>query len=243
MIVSRQNQLIKEIRSLADKKNRDALGLYIAEGVKMTNEAIRCLYSDVVYIVGTECGLEKIKGGEEKKILVSPSVFDAITNEVTPQGVLAVLRLPEKKIEAPTKSCILLDGVADPANVGAIIRTAVASGYTEIYCIDTADAYSPKSVRASMSGIYKAKVYSASREQILDEIKFPLIVADMMGESVYDFNSPKEFCLVIGNEGNGVSKQIKEKASFTVSIPMENGTESLNAGVSAGILMYFLRQK
>ncbi|MDE7158298.1 MAG: RNA methyltransferase, partial [Clostridiales bacterium] len=138
---------------------------------------------------------------------------------------------------------ILLDGVADPSNVGAIVRTAAAAGYTEIYCIDCADAYSPKSVRASMSGVFFAKIMHGSREEVLAALSgVPLVAADMDGENAFTFESPKKFALCIGNEGNGLSQQVAEKAQYTVKIPMGEHTESLNAAVSAGILMYLLKR-
>ena len=144
-------------------------------------------------------------------------------------------------MEKAKNCCLFLDGVSDPANVGAIIRTAVASNYTEIYAYSSADPYSPKAVRASMSGIFKVKIYTGERKELLDKIDMPIVVADMGGEDVFKFNSPQNFCLVIGNEAHGVSKQVRDIADYCVKIPMEQEMESLNAGISAGILMYALK--
>lgn len=241
MIVSKQNAFIKQIRSLQDKKNRDQLGLYVAEGVKTVNEAIS-RGQDVVCVVGTEKGLSFLKTTPEKTEIVSEDVFKSISTEVSPQGVLAVIKKPLFELSAPTKSCVLLDGVADPSNVGAIIRTAVASGYTEIFLTpDCADPYGPKAVRASMSGIFAVKTFFGDRVQLVGIIDKPFIIADMQGENVFTFKPKDHFCLVIGNEGKGVSETIKNNAKYTVSIPMQNDMESLNAGVSAGILMYLLK--
>ena len=241
MITSKQNALVKEIRSLADKKFRDSLGLYLVEGIKTVNEIV-AEKLPLKVVVGTESGLSACSNLNERTEMVSDEVFKHISAEVSPQGVIAVLYKPENKMQAPTDSCLLLDGVADPTNVGAIIRTAVASGYKEIYMTsDCADPYSPKAVRCSMSGIFRSEIRRGELEQILGVMNLPIVVADMNGENVFEKKITGKFCLVIGNEGRGVSKLLKERADITVSIPMQNGMESLNAGVSAGILMYNLK--
>ena len=241
MITSKQNALVKEIRSLSDKKFRDSLGLYLVEGVKLVNE-ILSEKMPVKAVVGTESGLSACLNLPEKTEMVSVEVFKHISSEVTPQGVIAVLYKPENQMQPPLDSCILLDGVADPTNVGAILRTAVASGYKEIYMTsDSADPYSPKAVRCSMSGVFRSTIYRGTIEEILKVMNLPIVVADMNGENVFEKKITSKFCLVIGNEGRGVSNILKEKADITVSIPMQNRMESLNAGVSAGILMYNLK--
>ena len=241
MIVSRQNSLVKLIRSLTDKKNRDQNNLFIAEGVKIINEAI-LLGADIYKIVATEKGLALL----DKKALsfcvetVSEEIFSYVSGEVTPQGAIALIKKTNNKICSPTGNCLFLDGVSDSSNVGAIIRTAAACNFKEIYIANGADAYSPKSVRASMSGIFRVKVFSGTREELLNAINLPIIVADMHGENVFNSSLNDKFCLVIGNEAHGVSELLRQKAKYSVSIPMANGMESLNAAVSAGILMYIL---
>ena len=93
-----------------------------------------------------------------------------------------------------------------------------------------------------MGGVFRAKIYTCTKQQALDGIKLPIVVADMKGENVFENTLKGDFCLVIGNEGHGVSQEVKSRASHTVSIPMQNGMESLNASVSAGILMYALKK-
>ncbi len=242
MISSKQNALIKEIRSLRDKKNRDNLGVFVVEGLKPVKEAIE-LSLDIREIVCTETKAQQFLGCPFKVETVTDEVFGYISEEVTPQGVLAVVYKKDGSLKSPTGSCLLLDGVADPNNVGAIIRTAVASGYKDIYMtLDSADAYSQKTVRCSMSGVFRANVMRGAIEDLLKVINLPLCVADMDGVNVFELKNDKDICLVIGNEGKGVSSTLKERADLIVSIPMENGMESLNASVSAGILMYALRK-
>ena len=242
MITSRQNPLVKKIKSLTDKKNRDQLGLFVVEGVKNVAEAIKSGFI-VEQVVGTEEGLEKLDVNGVAVETVSQSVFDAISSDVSPQGVLALVVKPVVKNVAPTDSCLFLDGVSDPANVGAIIRTAAASGYKEVYIANGADAFNSKAVRVSMGGIFRVKVISGDREELAKVIPYPIIVADMDGENAFDFKPNGKFCLAIGNEANGVSEFINSKRAKTVSIPMDNGMESLNAAVSAGILMYQLKKR
>ncbi len=168
--------------------------------------------------------------------------FAAVCDEKTPQGIAAEVQIPRYELKAPRESCLVLDGVADPANVGAIVRTANAAGYREVYCIDCADAYSPKSVRASMSGVFFAKIMQGTREEVLSVLNgIPLLAADMNGENLFAFTPPKKFALCIGNEGNGLSAAVRERATHTVKIPMKESAESLNAAVSASVAMYLLK--
>ena len=181
---------------------------------------------------------------QEKTVVIADELLRVLSDEKTPQKVICRVKIPQNNLSAPKNACLILDGVSDPANIGAIIRTANASGYNEIYLTpDCADIYSPKSVRASMSGVFFVKTHIATREEILSLMDgTPIIVADMDGENAFTFTAPKKFALVIGNEGNGVSSIMQQNAEKTVKIPMADTQESLNASVSAGILMYLLKQ-
>lgn len=242
MITSKQNQLIKKIRSLDKKKYRDEENLYVANGIKMVNEAVK-LGQPIEYIICTQAVESSIHANGIELTVVTDEIFEYLSTEVTPQGALAVIKKPNTSVDKPNGSCLMLDGVSDPTNVGAIIRTAVASGYKDLYLIDCADAYSPKAVRASMSGIYSVNVHTGSYQSVFDAVHFPLVVADMGGENVFSTKIDGEFCLVIGNEAHGVSQIVRDKAKKVISIPMKKEIESLNASVSAGILMYALKNK
>lgn len=242
MITSKQNPLIKEIRSLENKKFRDNLGKYVALGIKLTVEAFEH-GQKVECVVCTEEASKSLGELPTQKILVTPEVFETLSEEKTPQGALAVISKPKNQPESPKGKCLFLDGVSDSGNVGAIIRTAAASGYSDVYLTGCADAYSPKAVRASMSGIFKVKTHVGDRASLVKLINLPICVADMNGEDAFKATLPKDFCLVIGSEAHGVSADMRNLAEFTVKIPMENGIESLNAAVSAGILMYALKTK
>lgn len=238
VITSKSNQLIKDIVKLSsDRKCRRERGLFVVEGVKPVTECI-----------AAGCKIETIVCKEElaekfpQAVLVSEGVFNTVSEEKTPQGVLALVHMPENKLTAPENSCLLLDRLQDPGNLGTIIRTANAAGYNELYLVNCTDAYSPKAVRASMSGIFFVKVYECSQKEAFETLKnVPLICADMDGENIFAFNPPEKYCLCIGNEGGGISDEVMLKAQYKVKIPMRETCESLNAAVSAGIAMYQLK--
>ena len=240
VIKSKQNPIVKELASLKEKKGRRERGTFLVEGRKMVRECI-------------ESGLEVVRlvvsEGYEWETFALPVVmlgadaFAAICDEKTPQGIVAEVNIPKFPLVAPNGRCLFLDGVSDPANVGAILRTAAAAGYREIYLADCADPYSPKCVRSSMSGVFYAKLMRGTRAEILCKLEnIPKIAADMNGEDIFTFQQPETFCLCIGNEGNGLSEETRAAANFTVGIPMDGRVESLNAAVSASILMYLLRK-
>ena len=218
------------------------MGLFLVEGVKMCREVLRSGLEVERFFVAESYDGEPFP--EEKTVIVSDALLPVLSDEKTPQKVVCRVKIPQHTLTIPQNACLILDGVSDPANVGAIIRTANASGYNEIYLTpDCADMYAPKSVRASMSGVFFVKPQIATREEILSLMDGnPIIVADMNGENAFTFNAPTKFALVIGNEGNGVSEIMRQSAQKTVKIPMSDTQESLNASVSAGILMYLLKQ-
>ncbi len=244
ILTSKSNLLIKETAALKEKKGRKEQGLFLVEGRKMVAECQKSpLEIERVFIAEGYEG--EIPFPENLLVWVSRDLFRFLADEKTPQGILCRVRIPQTEPLPPTGKCLFLDGVADPANVGAILRTANAAGYDKIYLTDDcADPYAPKSVRASMSGLFFTQVYRDSRENLLSLFEgFPLVVADMGGQNAFHFTPPSDFALVIGNEGNGVSSQVKAAATHTVSIPMRATQESLNAAVSAGILMYLMNSK
>lgn len=237
IITSKSNSLIKEISKLNDKKYRKLNCKYIVEGIKPVSECISagCEIERIVCV-------ESLAENYSNPTVVSEPVFAGLSSEITPQGVLAVVTMPDLQITAPKSSCILLDCLQDPGNLGTIIRTANAAGYKELYLINCTDPFSPKAVRASMSGIFFVQVYQGSCKEIMKALDgVSLICADMDGEDIFSFTPPDKFCLCIGNEGGGISEFIMNKSDYKVKIPMENTCESLNAGVSAGIAMYQLK--
>lgn len=238
-ITSRANPLVKKIVSLSDKKFRREYGEYIVEGTKPVKECIKA-GCEVTALVCTPDTAEEF----ENAVVVSEEVFKRISSEKTPQGALATVKIPDTSVIPPKGRCLLLDRLQDPGNLGTIIRTANAAGYEDIYLLNCTDAFSPKAVRASMSGIFFVNLHTGSSEEIFSALgSTPLLCADMNGENVFTFNPPEKFCLCIGNEGRGVSEEVKSRCACTIGIPMRSSCESLNAAISAAIAMYALEYR
>lgn len=246
LITSKQNQTVKRTALLKQKKYRKEFGEYIIEGEKMLKEAL-ALNQDVLRVFVTEdydlFFLNEFDFDFDKVYFVNRAVLDYLTDEVTPQGVLSVVRIPESAPISSLSCVLLLDRLQDPGNVGAVLRLSAACGVKDVITVDCADAYSTKAVRSSMSGIFRCNVLNLSNEQAYELLKqndLPLVTADMNGKNLFSFTSPERFCLVLGNEGNGVSDFFKNNAHYTISIPMKNNVESLNVATAAGITLYSL---
>lgn len=251
-ISSKNNEVIKNIRSLEQKKYRDNLGIFLVEGEKSVSEAIKFASKDIKYIVVAEGKYDYftdvIKDFSEITIKTTDDVFKSISNTISPQGIACVLRLhPPDRDFVPTKPFVILDGIQDPGNLGSIIRSALATGFKDIILIECTDPYSDKVLRSSTSGVLLSNLYQLKREnfvKLFKKHKFDLIIAEANKQNIFeDIKTPKVFGLVIGNEGRGVSEEIKGLPHISVSIPMQNNVESLNAAVSASIIMYLLTNK
>lgn len=237
VISSKANPEIKRISSLAEKKFRNQYGEFIVESVKAVDECLSAGMS-VSEIVCTASLADRYVN----PLVVTNELFARISTEKSPQGVLAVVKKPDTSVRAPNGSCILLDRLQDPGNLGTVIRTANAAGYDDIYLINCTDAFSPKAVRASMGGIFYVNIHEGGYDGVFSALDVvPLVCADMDGEDIFAFKPPEKFCLCIGNEGGGVSDILKERCRFTVKIPMRSTCESLNAAVSAAVAMYVLK--
>lgn len=258
VITSKDNEVIKDIRKLKDKKYRNLAGKYIVEGIKIIEEAIEEKANIDMIVVCEDC----VKNGEiESKLLyeiakyhciyVSEKIYNLITDTQTPQGILAVIKRKEqdRNIKFDEDLIVVLDGIQDPGNLGTILRTVDSVGLTQIIVSkNTTDAYSPKVVRSTMGAIFRVNVIEA--EDLLQTIKeikkrkFKVLATSLETENnFYDVKLNKN-AIVIGNEANGVSKEILELADNKVKIPMLGKTESLNASVATGIILYeYVRQK
>ena len=252
VITSRDNEQIKQIRKLKDKKYRDAMGLYVVEGIKTVNEAI-AENADIQTIVICDDSDEQ----EELKskmlysvakfeiLYVSEGVFEAISHVMHPQGILAVIKKKEKTTEINYNDDVImiLDDIQDPGNLGTIIRTVDSCNLSQIVISkDTTDPYSPKVVRSTMSGIFRVNIVeSENLPETIKEIKkngYKIVETTLStSKTVYDIPY-KKTAIVIGNEANGISKEVMALADEKVKIPMKGRTESLNAAVAAGIVLY-----
>lgn len=257
-ISSKDNEFVKHIKKLKDKKYRDQSNEYVIEGIKLVEEAINENAKIKQIVICEEC----TKTQEISKklmyeiasfdcIYVTENVFNSITEVKNPQGILAVIerKNSENEINYNEDIIVALDGIQDPGNLGTILRTVDSIGLKQILVSKkTADVYNPKVVRSTMGAIFRVKVIECDNlEKTLKEIKkykYEIVVTSLQtNESIYDIKYNKKI-IVIGNEANGVSKEIQEMADKKVKIPMLGKTESLNASVATGIVLYeYVRQK
>lgn len=258
VITSKDNDVVKSIKKLKDKKYRDEEGCYLIEGIKIIEEAIEEKAIIEKIVICEEC----IQSSEiNQKLLyeiakydciyVSKKVFESLTTVVAPQGMLAVVRKNSNNtpIDYSQDIILVLDGIQDPGNLGTILRTADSVNLKQIIVSNkTADVYNPKVVRSTMGAIFRVKVIEAENlVATLKEIKKNKlkIMATSLGgtENIYDIEYKKKV-IVIGNEANGVSKEVLDIADKKVIIPMLGKTESLNAAVATSVILYeYVRQK
>ena len=258
VITSKENEYVKHIKKLKDKKFRDISREYIVEGIKMVEEAIaeNCKIKQIVICDDCEktSNISKEQMYEIAKydcIYVTNKIFESITGVMNPQGILAVIEKDNiKQEEIKHEEFILaLDDIQDPGNLGTILRTADSVGLTQVLVSKgTADCYNPKVVRSTMGAIFRVKIIECENLietlKLLRKQKYEIVVSSLQtNNSIYDINYSQKI-LVIGNEANGVRKEIQDIADKKVKIPMIGKTESLNASVATGIILYeYVRQK
>lgn len=236
LITSADNAKIAQICKLSDKKFRRAAGLYVIEGERLVCDAQK-YGADIVNIFVKESTAEKFSFPNQ--ITVADKVFAKLSDTVTSQGVLAVVKIPERALAAPAGNCLVLDGLQDPGNVGTLIRTAAACGFTDVYAVNTADLYSPKVLRAAMSAHFCLNLWQADIQSVFAKLAdMQIFAADMQGTNVFDTVFPPKVALVLGNEGNGLSDYAKSRAHCAVSLPMRNNFESLNVAIAGSVIMY-----
>ncbi len=177
-------------------------------------------------------------------IYVAEKVFNTITDVINPQGIMAIVEKPKlEEINYSESNFLLLDNIQDPGNLGTILRTADSLDMKQIIVSKgTADAYNLKVVRSTMGAIFRVKIIEVqSLNKIVKEMKkhkIKVYATDLQTDkSIYDVDYEKS-AIVIGNEANGVSKEVLEEASQRIKIPMLGKTESLNAAVATSIILY-----
>ena len=258
IITSKDNEIIKNIRKLKEKKFRNQNNEYIVEGIKMIKEAI---VEEAVIKLIVICEENVNSGVIDKKLLyeiakyeciyVSKKIFDLISDVQTPQGILAVIEKDnsEEKIDYKQEIIVVLDGIQDPGNLGTILRTIDSVGLNQVIVSkETADAYNPKVVRSTMGAIFRVNIIES--ENLKDTLKnmkkhkYKVMATSLETQnSIYDVDYNKKV-LVIGNEANGVSQAILDYADEKIKIPMLGKTESLNASVATAVILYeYVRNK
>lgn len=252
VITSKDNEVVKSIKKLKEKKFRDEKNQFIVEGIKLVAEAIEEKTDIDSVVVCEDCVND---GSIDKKLLyeiarykciyVTEKIFDTLTDVSNPQGIMAVInrKINNLDIDYSQDIIVVLDGIQDPGNLGTILRTVDAAGLNQIILSkETADSFNPKVVRSTMGGIFRVNIIKSDNlANTLKEAKkqgFEVVVTSLdTDKSMYDVSYNKKV-IVIGNEANGVSKEVQDLADYKVKIPMFGKAESLNASVAAGIMIY-----
>ncbi len=228
---------LKYIQSLRHKRQRDADGLFIAEGPKLAEEVINSPFVKHVYAV--KSWLQKITNVGAPATEISEIELSRISNLQTPNEVVVVAEQPAITGEPMLKGrlTIVLDGIQDPGNLGTIIRIADWFGIDQIICSsDCADVYNPKVVQSTMGSILRVVCRYTDFELLQIPSEIPVYGALLNGKNVYSVAKAAEGLLVIGNESKGIREPMLSKITHPVTIPKIGKAESLNAAVAAGII-------
>jgi TrmH family RNA methyltransferase len=244
-IDSPNNGLVVETARLCDKKYRYERMRYIIEGARMVSDAIKSgvRIVDIFIDDARRDFLSELDADKYDINIVDRRVFKKISDTQTPQGILAVAEFSPLLLQPPAKNAVVLDNIRDPGNLGTIIRTCLALSIVDVYLINCVDIYNPKVIRSTMSAIFFVNCYDDTEQNIVNTLKqknIELICADMGGESVFKVVQKNDFALIVGNEGRGVSESLKKACGKIYSLPMDGRSESLNAAVSASVILYNL---
>lgn len=256
IITSNSNAKVKQIVQWRDKaKDRRKDGVFLAEGIKMFEEAPD---DGILEVYVSETAIQKPNIIQNKKIAdkldrhgfltVKDDIFDRMSDTQTPQGIITVMRRMEHDLErmlsVENPLLVVLETLQDPGNLGTIIRTGEGAGVTGIIMnSNTVDVYNPKTIRSTMGSIYRVPfVYVDDLGALVVKLREKGIhtyAAHLEGRNYYDsfsFKGPTAF--IIGNEGNGLTRELADSAEEYLKIPMEGQVESLNAAISTALLMY-----
>ncbi|MEG0873217.1 MAG: RNA methyltransferase [Clostridia bacterium] len=265
-IISRSNEKVKYIKNLNEKKFRQKHNCFYIEGIKVVQELLESYKAiDILFIAyskellmsangGSEC-LEKVnkfcKKTNMQLIELDKKLFEYVTDTVSPQGILVVVRTSICDIDSlleenKDENILVLDKIQDAGNIGTIIRNADAFGLRLIFCTNgTTDIYSPKVVRSTMGSIFRVNIVYIDDDD-LDLIMYKIkengqkiaITQIKDALSVEDVDYSKRYAFILGNEANGVSQRLAKLSDIHIKIPMSSTVQSLNVSIAGGILLY-----
>ena len=243
-IASRKNPLLQQVRRLlTSRKERTQSGLFVADGTKLLDEAIKW-WPGLETVILTDDVQVQIPAGI-RVVRVPDDVMASVSPMESPQGAVFICRLPEEESFIPERGMLLLDGIQDPGNLGTILRTADALDIPVALLEGCADPYNHKVVRASMGAVFRRPVVRVNWELAKKEFSaagVPVAVTALSDRAV-DIRSakPADMAVVIGSEGQGVRREILDSADAELIIPMNPHCESLNAAVAAAIVMWQMK--
>jgi TrmH family RNA methyltransferase len=235
---------IKYIQSLAHKKFRDEERLFIVEGVKMVEELISSASDNIDRVFATKNWVQRQLPNSvvnELTVVIEEYELAKISQHKTPNEVLALVKFPKFQNEYKTDNALtlVLDQIQDPGNLGTIIRTCHWFGINQIVCsLDTVDTYNPKVIQSAMGSILHVEVIYRSLPSFLSTVQgIPIYAAVLNGKSIHNIAVAKPSLVLIGNESNGISKEVLAFATEKITIPKLGQVESLNAAIASGIIL------
>ncbi|MCZ2128011.1 MAG: RNA methyltransferase [Anaerolineales bacterium] len=255
MILSRQNSKIKFVRALLGRaKERREAGAFVVEGVRLAEEAakadwkFRFVLHDETLSERGKALVERLRSKGADAEEVSVEVMKSVSETEAPQGILAVVDFANLPIPKQPDLILIPDQIRDPGNLGTLLRSAAAAGVkAALIPPETADAFSPKVLRAGMGAHFRLPVRETSWKeirQIAELNSLQVLIADMDGASCWQSDLTQPTALIVGGEAGGASESARGLADGKISIPMADETESLNAGAAGSILMFeALRQR
>ena len=238
MIESVDNSRIKEIRKLKEKKYRDQEKLFLVEGEHLVLEAYKSKLLKTVILCNRDIDLDV------EKIEVSEKVMNTISDMPSKVDIVGVCEIVDNKIELDS-NVLILDGVQDPGNLGTIVRSAVAFNIKNIVLSkNTVDIYNSKVLRGCQGMNFHLNIIRDDILEIIDDLKdndYIIYGTDVVnGIDIKDVKKTGKYAIIMGNEGNGISPEVKNIVDKNIYINMNEKCESLNVGVSASIILYEL---
>jgi TrmH family RNA methyltransferase len=234
---------IKDIQSLSQKKYREGLKLFPAEGPKIVAELMELIPDQIikVYAIHDWINTHPEQSRRFPTIEVSGIELQKLSQLQTAHEVVAVVQQFDEEEPKADSFVLYLDTIQDPGNFGTIIRIADWFGVHHIVCNQgCADLYNSKVIQASMGSIARVKMYYDEKENWLKKQSLPVYAASLHGKSLYQHQKTDRGILIIGNESRGISGELMEIATEKITIPKRGGAESLNAAVATGILLSHL---
>ena len=243
MIASLTNEKVKLAHALQTQaKARRSEGRMALEGVRLIRDAVAAgQRPDYILFDPEALELAELHAPEKLCIPATPEVLRYVSLTETPQGAVGIFPIQPPPLPNPLTRVLVLDAIADPGNLGTMLRTAAAAGVDAVLLAPgCADAYNPKALRAGMGAHFRVPVLDAPwprLETVLQGLHVRL--ADMTGDASYDrADWSRPWALIIGSEAHGASPQAGELAAERVYIPMAGRTESLNAAIACGVLLF-----
>lgn len=244
MITSLQNNRVKEWKKLQKKKERWSRLQFLIEGYHLVEEAHKSDWNILEIIVQKDVPYPDWY--EQYPIYTcTENVMKSLAETDTPQGIMAVVTI-KQEVQTVGRYYLLLDAVQDPGNVGTMIRTADAAGFSAVIIgKGTVDIFNPKTIRASQGSLFHIPVLQKDLRTQIKELKqqgVTVLSSAILNAIPYtEIKKYDKVAIIIGNEGSGIRKELLDISDKTVQIPIYGKAESLNASVAAGILMYYIR--